>query len=117
MNFKRQHLKELVEFCGGDSSKVKVWITDMVNKEIKTLDELERYPMKLHYSSLIQKKDAPILRKIFVDEYYWDKHEILTLDRIIDDMYECPERYEDVNKDGFIKELIDLKFGSMEYDW
>jgi hypothetical protein len=32
-------------------------------------------------------------------------------------MYECPERYENINKEAFIKELIDLKFGSMKYDW
>ena len=117
MDLKRGHLKELVEFCGGNPNLVKTWITDMVNKEIKTIEELEDYPMKLHYSSLIQKKDAPIFRKLFIEDYYWERYSILTLSTIIDDIYECPSRYEDINKEEFIKELIDLKFGSMEYDW
>lgn len=117
MNFKRQHLKDLVDFCGGNPNLVKTWITDIVNKEIKTIEELEDYPMKLHYSSLIPKSDAPIFRKLFIDDYCWEKYSTLTLGTIIDDMYECPSRYEDINKEDFIKELINLKFGSMEYDW
>lgn len=117
MKFKRGHLKELVEFCGGDSGLVKTWITSMVNKEIKTIEELEDYPMKFHYTSLIQSHEAPIFRRIFIDDYYWEKHYTLTLDTIICDMEECPERYEGVNVEDFIKELIDLRFGSMVYDW
>lgn len=116
MNLKRSHLKELVEFCGDNPNLVKTWVTNMTNKEIKTLEELKEYPMKNNYDYIISEKEYPNLRK-FIDYYdHFNRKEVISLDDIIellDQDYELNEDY----RNKIIKELIDLKFGTMCFDW
>lgn len=116
MNFKREHLKDLVEFCGGDSRKVKGWISNIINKEINSLDELKNYPIKNNYEFLVNRNKYPNFRN-FIDYYdHFNRKEWISLETVIDLLeqdYELNECY----KNKIIEELIDLKFGGMCFDW
>lgn len=111
-----QWLKKIIDYCGGDSSKIGQCIQMIKDYEITTLEELTSYPMRQHYTSFLQKEEAPTFYSIYIenrDDY--ERHEIITLEQIIDDIEE-----DIIDKDlikDLTKELIEHKYGSMEYDW
>ncbi|MGL4453719.1 MAG: hypothetical protein ACRCX8_06765 [Sarcina sp.] len=112
MKLSKNNLKELVKYCGGDEELVKHWICEVENQEVNTIEELENYPFKKHYVYLITKKEAPNLYD-FIKGSYYERYQTIDLEDILDMFYEA----EVDNEDEISKELIKLKFGSMEYDW
>jgi hypothetical protein len=85
--------------------------------DLKKFDTWAEHGIKQDFSYLIDGKQAPLIRKYFIDDddYYWDKYSRLYLDDILD-------RIDGGNIDkgdieGLKQELRDLNFGSMEYDW
>ena len=123
MEFTQNKLEELVKACGGKPEKVEGYLEELENNKPKTINELKDYPFKEHYSSLIKEEKAPMFRK-YIISLEWDRHETITLDYVLD-MIEDYINDEDCKNDKVImkeieqlkQELIDLCFGSMEYDW
>lgn len=108
-------LKDLVAYCGGDVNKIEKWKEEIETTPITTIEELIKYPFKVHYIYIISKDKAPNLRRIiFDDNDSFDRYQTITLDLILDILHEN-ETEENIKL--VEKELIDLKFGTMEYDW
>lgn len=119
MKYTNGLVKEIIEYCGGDINKLDEFITNESNKEIKTLADLEKCNTLKNYSSVIDSKEYPITYKYLIDYVRWSKHDTVYLDTIIANIQDN-WLWEDggyIDKDRLVQELIDLKFGSMCYDW
>ena len=86
-------------------------------EEYNDFDTWAEHGIKQDYSCLIDSKQAPLLRKYFIDDddYYWDKYTRLYLDDVLDRIDGGNIAEDDI--EDLKQELRDLNFGSMEYDW
>lgn len=133
MELNLNQLKEAVAHCGGNPILVEEWIHMMETNPITHLWELQSYIDKMDYSYIIREKAAPNLRE-WLEDVCFERYQTIDLDylleRIADDIMdeddyvynkeddklsaaEIVERY----RPDIAQELIDLKFGSMCYDW
>lgn len=111
-----KHLEELVNFCGGDTEKISNYILKLYNEDIKTIKDLSVNPIKNNYAFLIDKNKAPIFYDTYIknrDDY--ERYQTITIDDILEHL-----EYGVIDEniiEGLTKELIDIRFGSMIYDW
>lgn len=120
MYLSTSNMKELVEFCGGDSIMVEEWIKETRNKSITTIEELQEYPFKKDFSSMFRSdnEEIPHLTKMIRELYdrdRYERHEIIFLSDILDIMDE--DGYGEDERANIQNDLIKIKFGSMCYDW
>lgn len=131
MEFTLEQLEDMVRFCGGHADWVDLYIDRLKNKQVTNLTELSDYHFKKDYDAYVI-NDAPNLKEYF---YRLDaeRYRIYNLDGIIEDLggeasYKHSEDDDfdnDMTNEEIVdkyfpeiaKELIELKFGSMEYDW
>lgn len=117
---------------GIDSKRVDAFLSKISNPQ--TLDELVELPydMLKHFSYINDVKDP--LYSYIKDTFELYKCEVLTLDRLADNLLDnkhyCERHLQDGNileskrmkekldkYEAIIKQLIQIKFGSIENDW
>jgi hypothetical protein len=132
MEFSIEQLKNMVSCCNGDEDYVERYLKVIEKKSITNLTELSNYQFKKKYSSLIDSHEAPSLSEWFRGDWF-EKYKTYDLNYILESLSDnaygehmYDEDYdEDLTQEELVdkyfpeiaKELIDLKFGSMEYDW
>lgn len=74
-------------------------------------DDWLKYSKKRNYSYVINREKAPWIRSITDD--WLERHQILDIDMVL-------EQIDDgciVSPEELMREIMDLNFGSMVYDW
>ena len=117
MDNKESLIKEL-EYCTKRVEEIKGLLLSMDN----SFSNWIKYADKQHYSCIIDKKDAPIFYKYYIEAVDFERYSTDTLDSVIEWLDDCEEELIEESGDENIidkiqQELINLNFGSMEFDW
>jgi hypothetical protein len=117
MKNKESLIKEL-ENCTKRVKEIKEILLSMDNG----FDNWLKYAEKEDYSFLISEKKAPIFYKYFIDIRGFDRYSTVNIEDVLDWLDDCEEELIEKSDDENIidkiqQELIDLNFGSMEFDW
>lgn len=108
--------EEIIKYIKEHEEKAKE-LREKLIEEYNDFDTWAEYGIKKDYGCLIDKKQAPLFRKYFIDDddYYWEKYSTLYIDDVLDIIDSGNIDEDDIEE--LKQELRDLNFGSMEYDW
>nr|DAH73335.1 MAG TPA: hypothetical protein [Caudoviricetes sp.] len=91
-------------------------------KELKedgklTFELWKKYADKSHYSFILSKDEAPLIRGIMDENDYWERRETIDLSYFLDIIEEENIDDSELDIEALKKELMDLNYGSMVMDW
>ena len=117
MDNKESLIKEL-EDCIKRAKEIKEILLSMDN----SFDNWLVYAEKEDYRFIISKKDAPIFYKYYIDDDCFERYQTVNIEDVSDWLEDCEEELIEKSDDENIidkikQELMDLNFGSMEFDW
>ena len=117
MDNKESLIKEL-EDCTKRVEEIKGLLLSMDN----SFDNWLVYAEKKDYRFITDKEEAPIFYEHYIDARNWERYSTVDLDNILEWLDDCEEELIEESDDENIidkiqQELMDLNFGSMEFDW